>query len=70
MDIPELLKSVVGSTLRHALTGIGAVLVAKGWVSEADFNSLLAGLIVIVAGYLWSLYLKWKAAQTPAGGGI
>lgn len=63
MDVPELLKSIVGSVLRHALTGIGGALVFKGWITEADFNALLAGLIVVVAGLVWSLYQKWQTAK-------
>ena len=64
--IPELLQSIVGSVMRHALTGVGLVLVNKGWVSADDWNQLLAGAILAVAGLVWSLYLKWKASQNPA----
>ena len=39
----ELLQSILGSVVRHALTGVGLVLVSKGWVSESDWNLLLAG---------------------------
>lgn len=50
--------------MRHLLTGIGGVLVAQGWVSAGDWEKLLAGAIVAVAGLLWSIYQKWKAAET------
>ena len=62
----DLLTSITGSVMRHLLTGIGGVLVAQGWVSAEDWEKLLAGAIVAVAGLLWSIYQKWKAAEaTP-----
>lgn len=62
----DLLTSITGSVMRHLLTGIGGILVAQGWVSAEDWEKLLAGAIVAVAGLLWSIYQKWKTAQaTP-----
>jgi membrane protein DedA with SNARE-associated domain len=66
MDIPELLASIVGSTFRHLLTGVGVYLVNAGWISADDWTKLLAGIILMVSGLLWSWYLKWKASQNPA----
>lgn len=62
----DLLTSITGSVMRHLLTGIGGVLVAQGWVSAEDWEKLLAGAILAVAGLLWSWYQKWQAAKaTP-----
>ena len=63
--IPELLQNIVGSVLRHLLTGVGGVLVAQGWVSDADWQKLLAGTIVFVAGLIWSLVQKWQTPPAP-----
>lgn len=60
----DLLTSITGSVMRHLFTGIGGALVAQGWVSADDWEKLLAGAIVAVAGFIWSVYLKWKAAQS------
>jgi len=58
--IPELLQNITGSVVRHALTGLGGVLVTKGWISDADWQLLLAGIITFVAGLVWSLIQKWR----------
>ena len=59
----DLLTSITGSVMRHLLTGIGGVLVAQVWVSAEDWEKLLAGAIVAVAGLVWSIYQKWKATE-------
>lgn len=61
----EFLSSIVGSVVRHALTGVGMYLIGKGWVSEADWTSLLGVIVVAVSGLLWSIYQKWKASKNP-----
>lgn len=62
----DLLQSITGSVMRHLLTGIGGVLVAQGWVSAEDWEKLLAGAIVAVAGLAWSFIEKWKKPEpTP-----
>ena len=40
--IPELLQNIVGSVMRHALTGLGGLLIAQGWVTEGDWERLPA----------------------------
>jgi len=59
----DLLTSITGSVMRHLFTGAGGVLVAQGWVSAEDWEKLLAGAILAVAGLLWSVYQKWKATE-------
>jgi membrane protein DedA with SNARE-associated domain len=63
--IPELLQNIVGSVLRHSLTGLGGLLVAQGWVTADDWQRLLAGTIVFAAGLIWSLVQKWQTPPTP-----
>lgn len=60
-------KVYVGSLVRHALTALGAVLVAKGIANEESVNSvstgvaeIVAGSIVYFGGQLWSLAQKTK----------
>ena len=42
----ELLTSITGSVVRHALTGIGVYLVNQGWISADDWSQLLAGIVL------------------------
>lgn len=70
----ELLKSVVGTFLRTTLTVVGTWLVNKGWITESDFNAIVAGLVMVSVAGVWSLYQKYKsrltflaALELPAG---
>lgn len=61
----ELLTSITGSVVRHALTGIGVYLVSQGWISADDWSQLLAGIVLAVAGLIWSFIEKWKKPEPP-----
>ncbi len=58
--IPELLKSIAGSVVRWSLTAVGAWLVSKGIVNEADFNQVVVGIAAGGAALAWSLWNKYK----------
>lgn len=59
--IPELLKSVIGSIVRWALTGVFAFLVSKGVIKPEDSELLLVGIAGGVAILAWSLWQKYKS---------
>lgn len=61
MEIPALWQSIAGSVTRWALTGLGAYLVRKGIVSEADAAQVIAGAGVALASLAWSLWQKIQA---------
>jgi len=47
--------------VRHSLTFIGGILVMKGVVDDALLNELVGGVITL-AGTIWSVVEKNKAA--------
>lgn len=62
----SLVARLVGSTVRHALTGVGAYLTTKGWVGKDDWAMLVTGVVMIIAGWVWSLIGKYFQTQEPA----
>ena len=52
---------MVGGVLRHILTTGGALLASKG-IIEASQVEPVAGALIVLAGFLWSLWAKRKAA--------
>jgi len=65
-------KILISTFVRQALTGVGAVLVAKG-ILPADVasglldqtTSLIVGGVLAVGAYVWSLVSKKLALETP-----
>jgi hypothetical protein len=47
--------------IRHALTFVGGIIIAKGLVSDALFQEILGGIMTLV-GASWSVLSKKKAA--------
>lgn len=47
--------------VRHFLTGIGAILIAKGLVEDGVWSELM-GTSLSLAGLIWSIVSKKKAA--------
>lgn len=47
--------------IRHALTFVGGIIVAKGLVDDALFQEILGGIMTLV-GAAWSVASKKKAA--------
>ncbi len=54
----EILLAVV----RHMLTGLGGVLVAKGWADDSQISEA-AGALCTLIGFGWSLWHKRQAAR-------
>jgi hypothetical protein len=50
-------KEQLLGVLRHSLTFIGGLLVAKGLIDEGQFNELSGALITLVGG-VWSILSK------------
>jgi len=48
-----MMQAFTMSIFRHVLTGMGAVLVSKGYVDAAATEAIIGGLIA-GAGLLWS----------------
>ena len=56
------LKISLGLIARHLLTSIGGSLAAKGLVESSDVEPA-AGAVLILAGLIWSVIQKRKAAK-------
>ena len=50
-------KDKILGLLRHTLTFVGGLLVAKGTIDEATATELVGGLITIIGG-VWSVLVK------------
>jgi len=55
--------TMLNSILRHIITGVGAVLVTKGYTDQAGLE-LIAGGVTTVVGLVLSYFDKRKAAAT------
>lgn len=53
------MKDQVLGLIRHALTFVGGVIVAKGLVDEVLFQEILGGVMTLV-GAVWSVASKKK----------
>lgn len=53
-------KEVFGALVRHLITGIGGVLIAKG-VIDAGQVELIAGAVASLAMVTWSIVAKKKS---------
>lgn len=48
--------------VRHILTAIGGVLVAKGSVDQSTVETVIGGIVAIV-GAVWSVFSKKKTTE-------
>lgn len=55
----------IGGLVRHALTTLGGVLVAKGVIDETTLVGL-AGAAATIFGAAWSYYVKRKENKNEA----
>ena len=56
----NLTKDHLLGIVRHSMTFIGGLMVAKGMIDEAMIPELTGGLITLV-GAIWSIVVKNKA---------
>ena len=66
MDIQALISRIAGTSVRHALTGIGGILVTKGWIAGDDWELLVTGIAMAAAAFIWSLVQKWQQTKQEA----
>lgn len=66
----DLVTAIIAGQLRHVLTGLGAVLIAKGVVDTATAGTLVdhmvtfgAGLVTYGIGAAWSVFQKYATAN-------
>lgn len=55
-------QKVILSVIRHILTFVGGMLIAKGVVSESFANEV-TGFIIATTGAVWSIIEKWNAEK-------
>lgn len=69
--ISNVILRVVLGWVRHAMTVIGGVYLAKGYFTEDQLNDIIGGVVTLIA-VVWSLIDKIKAEKklraTAAGG--
>jgi len=51
--------------VRHVLTTVGGIFVAKGYIDDTGVESL-AGALVAIAGVVWSIFEKRSRPKVPA----
>lgn len=56
----KLTKEQILGIVRHGLTFIGGILIAKGLVDESTVTEIVGGIITL-AGTIWSIIEKNKA---------
>jgi len=56
-----LLSDFLGSILRHGLTTVAGALVAYGVLTPAQSTTMVAGFVVFLLGWGWSLWQKYAA---------
>jgi len=55
-------QNVIMAILRHGLTFVGGILIAKGVLSESTASEI-SGLIMTAVGTIWSIVEKVKASK-------
>jgi hypothetical protein len=55
------MKDQILGLVRHALTFVGGIIVAKGLVDDVLFQEILGGILTII-GSVWSVVSKKSAA--------
>jgi len=56
----KLTKEQILGIVRHGLTFIGGILIAKGLIDESTATEIIGGIITL-AGTIWSIIEKNKA---------
>lgn len=55
--------TIIAATIRHILSAIGGILVAKGWIDENAMAEIISGSAVVGATLIWSLWQKRQATK-------
>ena len=56
------MKDAVLSSLRHALTFVGAVVAASGWGGASHLETI-GGAAIALVGAIWGVYDEWSFAR-------
>jgi hypothetical protein len=48
--------------IRHGLTTLGGIAIAKGWINEEETYELI-GILMSIVGFAWSYGAKMKAQK-------
>ena len=62
LNLSNMNQNVIMALIRHALTFVGGLLIAKGVISESAAGEL-SGLIMTAVGTVWSIVEKVKAVK-------
>ena len=55
-----MLKTIIMGQLRHLAGAFGSMLVASGWINQADAN-MVAGALMVAAAMAWSAMEKVRS---------
>lgn len=67
MDLQSIVTKLLGTAVRHGLNALGAIILAKGWVSESVWESLagnIEGVVAIIVAAALSYWFKKKAEES------
>lgn len=59
----DLIKGVIGSMVRHLLTGVAGALAIHGWITPSQGTQLIEAAIVGVVAIAWALFRKYKVNE-------
>lgn len=62
IKLKHMSQNVIMAILRHGLTFVGGILIAKGVLSESSASEI-SGLIMTAVGTIWSIVEKVKASK-------
>lgn len=57
-----MMWSIIQGLIRHGLTGLGGVVIAKGYADDKGWEDVVGALMLLI-GAAHSAYVKWKASQ-------
>lgn len=66
METERLLKSVIASLIRHALTGIAGWFTYKGLLTADQTEGLIVAAITGAVAIIWALWNKYKIGEKIA----
>lgn len=63
METEYLLKSVIASLVRHALTGVAGYFVARNLITHEQGEGLIVAAIAAAIAIAWALWNKYKLGE-------
>lgn len=59
----KLVQSMIMSVVRKGLVALGTWVIATGYVTGEDWSAFVVGAVPVVAGVIWSLWLKLSGSH-------